>query len=211
MVYGFSPSKIDGSEMIIDKITSYENIKVPDSYDYTPFLSPVLDQGQRPICVPCSISSNIEWKHNLNKEKYNISLDWIYEQRDDKNASGMTFKAALNSMVKNGYITKDEYKKKTNVDGNKINGYAMLVSPYFMQRSLFVNGPFVLALYVKDSSRPDFWNGNRTEGGHAVACVGYTSDGLKIRNSWGSNWGDNGYTFLPYSEIGKVLEAWAII
>ena len=37
-------------------------------------------------------------------------------------------------------------------------------------------------------------------GGHAVTCVGY--DDAKsvwiMKNSWGSNWGDKGYFYLPY-------------
>ncbi|MEV5963212.1 C1 family peptidase [Kribbella sp. NPDC051952] len=31
--------------------------------------------------------------------------------------------------------------------------------------------------------------------GHAVALVGYTSTGFIVRNSWGTNWGDNGYAY----------------
>tara|TARA_B100000575_G_scaffold294364_1_gene309818 strand:+ start:7243 stop:8058 length:816 start_codon:yes stop_codon:yes gene_type:complete len=40
-------------------------------------------------------------------------------------------------------------------------------------------------------------------GGHAVMAVGY-SDKKKvfiIRNSWGINWGDNGYFYMPYAFI----------
>lgn len=42
-------------------------------------------------------------------------------------------------------------------------------------------------------------------GGHAVAIVGYndTLNGGRFicRNSWGANWGDRGYFYMPYSVI----------
>lgn len=42
-------------------------------------------------------------------------------------------------------------------------------------------------------------------GGHAVMAVGY-DDAKKwviVRNSWGTDWGDKGYFYLPYSYIGS--------
>jgi hypothetical protein len=36
---------------------------------------------------------------------------------------------------------------------------------------------------------------NKREEGHAVCIVGYTPDGFIIRNSWGSNWGHNGFAY----------------
>lgn len=38
-------------------------------------------------------------------------------------------------------------------------------------------------------------------GGHAVCAVGYDDDNewFIVRNSWGNDWGDNGYFYLPYS------------
>lgn len=47
--------------------------------------------------------------------------------------------------------------------------------------------------YAKDS------NGNSE--GHEVTIVGYTSTGVTIENSWGTNWGDKGYFTAPWSWI----------
>lgn len=49
-------------------------------------------------------------------------------------------------------------------------------------------------------------------GGHAVMCVGYDNAKkvLIMRNSWGKEWGDNGYFYLPYGFIQQGLagDAW---
>ena len=58
-------------------------------------------------------------------------------------------------------------------------------------------------------------------GGHAVAIVGYNDNfnGVKgngrfiVKNSWGSNWGDHGYFYMPYQVIqNKTMsdDFWAI-
>jgi C1A family cysteine protease len=58
-------------------------------------------------------------------------------------------------------------------------------------------------------------------GGHAVVAVGY-DDSMKIgtstgafiiRNSWGAEWGDKGYGYLPYDYVlnGLALDWWALI
>lgn len=42
-------------------------------------------------------------------------------------------------------------------------------------------------------------------GGHAVSLVGYdlTTRKWKLRNSWGANWGDDGYFYLPFEYISE--------
>lgn len=70
--------------------------------------------------------------------------------------------------------------------------------------------------------------GDRLEGGHAVMAVGYddnlkiknplpgggeTTGALLIRNSWGSNWGEEGYGWLPYDYVltGLAEDWWSLL
>ncbi|MFI9271360.1 C1 family peptidase [Kitasatospora sp. NPDC052896] len=43
-------------------------------------------------------------------------------------------------------------------------------------------------------------------GGHEVAIVGYNDQGVKIANSWGSSWGDNGYFTVPWKFVTNQIE-----
>jgi hypothetical protein len=212
MIYGLTPSKLDGTEIILDNSpTLNATLNLPLEYSYKSYLPNVLDQGNSSICVPCSLSAIIDWKNKMNKVNFDFSLDWIWDCREDKNAPGMSIKEALAFMKKTGYISKDNYKNKTTTNNTKILSYARLLSKAFMQRSLLINGPFIVALNVKDDNRGDFWNGSKNLGGHAVCCVGYNKDGFILRNSWGQTWNGDGYTIIPFLECGKILEAWAII
>lgn len=40
-----------------------------------------------------------------------------------------------------------------------------------------------------------------SDGGHAVAIVGYTPQGFIIQNSWGPDWGAGGFALLPYEDF----------
>lgn len=39
------------------------------------------------------------------------------------------------------------------------------------------------------------------DGGHAIAIAGYTPQGFVIQNSWGPDWGLDGFAFLPYEDF----------
>jgi len=53
------------------------------------------------------------------------------------------------------------------------------------------------------------------EGGHAIMAVGYDDPkkALKIRNSWGTGWGEKGYGWLPYDYVTKGLadDFWSLV
>jgi C1A family cysteine protease len=68
---------------------------------------------------------------------------------------------------------------------------------------------------------------DKIEGGHAVVAVGYddkmriknkfggneTEGALVLRNSWGSDWGEAGYGWLPYDYLRKGLaeDFWSVL
>jgi hypothetical protein len=45
--------------------------------------------------------------------------------------------------------------------------------------------------------------GREDHGGHAMLCVGYSDvdEVFIVRNSWGEEWGDRGYCYLPYRYV----------
>ena len=71
-------------------------------------------------------------------------------------------------------------------------------------------------------------NRDKYKGGHAVMCVGYDDDiviknhgdlaletkgAFRIRNSWGKEWGEEGYGWLPYEYLmrGMAIDWWSLI
>lgn len=46
---------------------------------------------------------------------------------------------------------------------------------------------------------------SRVDGGHAVVCVGYDDavQRFRMRNSWGTDWGQNGYFEMPYAYLSN--------
>lgn len=204
--YGFIPSKIDGTEHIYFG-NGVGSDKIPDTYSYKEFLPEILDQGQDSICVPCSISTFLNWRENLKNGSSNDNhIDYfeIYDIREGKH-DGMTFKDAFNYLRHHGV--------KSDIGVLKIQEYAMIQSFWALRTAILMNGPCVGALPVYNN-RSDFWNkkpGDFLMGYHAIAIVGYNNDGFLIRNSWGEDFGDEGYTEIPYEEFPKFIEIWTVI
>jgi C1A family cysteine protease len=69
--------------------------------------------------------------------------------------------------------------------------------------------------------------GERAQWGHALVAVGYDDDkkikntlcnketkgAFLIRNSWGTNWGDKGYGWIPYDYVlsGYAMDFWSLL
>ena len=186
---GFIESEITGDELIYSSAKKEDDLT---EYKVKDLLS-VVDQGNRGICcaVVCSEMMNILDKYT---GKGDIKIDYVYNKRSNKDIDGMTPKEAFEILKKDGYIT--DYARITNLPS--------------LKDSILVNGPALIAMPVY-SYDAKFWEGNKYQGGHAVAAVGFNDLGILIKNSWGADWNDGGYTVWPYDEFNKIIEAWCVI
>lgn len=192
-MYGFIESTFDPRDLEFTKEEYIRSEELPMMYNYAMFMDlNVKNQGNHPTCVPTSISTMLEA----------MKYDWVwdvmdvYNRRPEPKGEGMQIRDALKILKKD---CGDPHMK-----------YYRLRSVLQIKWSIVANGPCILALPVK-SMNNEFWRGNENLGGHAVACVGYDEDGFIIQNSWGSEWGNGGFTKLPYDQLNYIIEAWGIV
>ena len=201
MNYGYIQSQLDGTEQAF---ISNESLPIPSKYSYINYLPPVINQGNQPICVPCSISAYINQQLNLStgsEEDNNIDLMEIFNYKHYED--GMSIKDALQFLKECGV--------QTDKGLFKISDYATVGSETILKQALLINGICIGALPVYDSSIDKFWRGYELEGGHAIAIVGYDENGFIIRNSWGKHYGEDGYNVINYKDFPKFFEIWTII
>lgn len=203
--FGFAPSKFNGTEHVFG--LGAQSPDIPKSYSYKKFLPKCVDQGNESICVPCSVSTYLNWKENLktgSKKDNKIDYHEIYDIKSG-DGDGMTFKEAFSYLRHHGVSSKA---------GNlKIEEYALIKNMIDLKYALVMNGPCLGALPVY-SDDPDFWNkkpGYSLCGYHAISIAGYTEDGFIIRNSWGTSFGNDGYSILPFEDFLKLIEVWTIV
>jgi len=117
-------------------------------------------------------------------------------------------------------------KSSRNAMNYKIAAYHRVVSLVDLKTALADGYPVVLGIMVYESFEssqveatgivPLPRRGEKCLGGHAVLAVGYADDAKRMgtgkvicRNSWGDNWGDKGYFYLPYSYFrSNVSDMW---
>lgn len=94
-----------------------------------------------------------------------------------------------------------------------------------MKRCLASGSPFILGIMIypsfiseevtKTGNVPMPSEDEKIIGGHAIVCLGY-DESKKVfimRNSWSTNWGDNGHFYLPYdylSDENLATDCWVI-
>lgn len=203
--FGFKPSIIDGSEQVFS-FTPGNNL--PETYSFKKYLPDVLNQGNNPICVPCSISAYLNWRENLKdggKKDNKINYFDIYNCKTTA-GDGMTFKEAFYFLRHTGV--------KSNAGLLRINQYALISGPQALRQAILMNGPCVGAFPVYNYGA-DFWidHGEKDYlmGYHAISIVGFEDDGFVIRNSWGKDFGISGYTKLLNRDFRQLKEIWTII
>ena len=213
-IYGYVTSSEDPRDSYADNIVAQYSL--PEEYDLMRYMPPVLNQGSKPMCSACAACCNLEWKALMKGEDVDLSEDWVFDQREDKNVPGMSPRETFQIIKKNGVPSVTAYKSKNpetiheSAKWHRIRGYARIGTINTLKNCIIAYGPVYIALPVR-SENDYFWRGGENLGGHAVPVVGWNRDGLIIRNSWGSTWASGGYVTLPYDDVKYILEAWTML
>jgi len=198
--------------------------ELPSVLDLRPKLPPIRNQGVQGSCVAMSAACMKEWQEQLDiqHEGY-FSPQFIYNLRENTSVEGMYPRDLMRILNKFGDCPEEDYPYGSTEAANedvlakasnfKIKGYAKIEDIDNMKLALNTNGVCLVAVPVYNNG-PRMWlkeYGELMLGGHAMAVVGYNYEGFILRNSWGPEWGDKGYTILPYEDWRWIWEAWTTI
>lgn len=194
---------------------------------------PVLNQGVTSECVAHAIATAMgygEYKAGF-KNAHNFSRGMIYGNREDNHfqGEGMYTREALRQVNHYGDCMYDTFphigsypnmkaifeegkeKYLSEAEPYKIVNYFRCYNEDDVKRAIMEQGAVVIAINIyegfgKNVKLPE--PGEKSKGGHAMCCVGWTKEGWLVQNSWASVWGDKGYCHIPFEY--PVKEWWGI-
>lgn len=108
--------------------------------------------------------------------------------------------------------------------GKEVTKFYRILNFKQLKEAISLNRPVAMSMgwlkqtyneeFILDSwTQEEYW---KNPGGHATIVVGYDDEKelLEIRNSWGPNWGNNGYIYIPYKLFKENVsygDTWAVI
>ena len=102
---------------------------------------------------------------------------------------------------------------------NKINSFSYLDGDILFDQTkafLLNDRPVLIAISIDNdffgafdaNGDAVYRNFNKVDGAHAMLVVGYddTKNAFKVVNSWGVNWGNNGFVWIDYKAFQEVMD-----
>jgi C1A family cysteine protease len=200
--------------------------QLPPSVDLRPIMPPVYDQGQTSSCTANAIAGAMQF---LTKSSVVPSRMFIYynerlAMNETMEDSGASLDIGIPATKQYGACPESLWdfdvahitEKPTPEDYAlglqcTIDSFEHILTFDQIKHSLSLGFPVIVGItaYQSFESEQTAKTGLMTIplpteaclGGHAVLVVGYddVAQHLIVRNSWGNDWGQNGYFFMPYA------------
>lgn len=194
--------------------------KISTTYNWQSYMGPVEDQGSCGICWSYAGAGAVAGQlHILKGSNIGIDIDEvdIAEYYNDPYCHSGYISNALNYIKNKKAIS--EVGSYPNLEGIRwdIVSYNSVYGITSIKNAL-ANGPVTAAFSVYSDFSPFFFSNptgiyhydgtSSYTGGHGIVIVGYNDveQYWLCKNSWGSNWGDNGYFKIGYGECS--IEVW---
>lgn len=153
----------------------------------------------------------------------------VMDGENPKKDCGSSVETGLDAVRKNGacsatvWPNSKPYSKKPSkaayangLKGKEITTYHQVKSLLQIKKAIYKGYPVPFAmLWAFKSIDGNTWiftsptkdQIDDAETGHAMVIVGYDDETqlFEVRNSWGPNWGNNGYAYIRYSDMKKLI------
>ncbi|GAA3431329.1 C1 family peptidase [Kutzneria kofuensis] len=119
------------------------------------------------------------------------------------------------------YTTQPDSSERANAANWKLSGYTPISTgsgiKAGVQQAISQGLPVAISIPVYESferiSRQQATDysyypvqGDQYLGGHEITIIGYDSNGVRVQNSWGTNWGDGGFINLSWNYLSRQVE-----
>lgn len=197
---------------------------MPATLDLRPKLGPVRDQGTTSTCA-AQVAACIKEYQELHDTGHasHFSPQFVYYHRANAPSAGMHGRDVMRILHTIGTPSEASYRFGSQgapsasviqeAGEYKIAEYARVQTMSALKTALREDGPCYIAFPVYNHGLR-MWKpavGEQRIGGHAMTVVGYTKAGFIIRNSWGTDWGADGYCTYRYEDFGAHWDIWTTV
>ena len=184
---------------------------LPASY-CSPGMPPVLDQHATPMCVAYSSSTVKAWQDRRDQERWFDFDEPAFFAAIGGTENGAYVRAAMERMRSTGYPVVGA----GDAAHHKIAAYyAVPLDAAAIKAAIHDLGPLVLSTpWYRSWFRPIAGvlpQPDTQVDGHAIVAYGWDQRGLRLRNSWGADWGVGGDCWMPDDLVPHLAGAWKAV